>query len=217
MNSYNNLAKLFGIFFIITFLSYGVGSALIDSIVNVFENKTQLLIGAILMGIVHTFVNVGVPVIVFPILKPYSLRLSLMYLILAVITSIILVIGTIFLLLLLPLSDINQNVDSLVTCNIEILNTIVKKGAFFSYQLAMAIWSLGGLIFTYLLYKSKIVPRLLAVWGFIGYLFLITGTICELFSQEIGLALSIPGGLFEISLSIWVIFKGFGDSNESLV
>ena len=30
-----------------------------------------------------------------------------------------------------------------------------------------------------------------------------------MFGYEIGTMLSLPGGLFELSLSLWLIFKGF--------
>lgn len=78
----------------------------------------------------------------------------------------------------------------------------------------MAIWGLGGLLFCSLLYQSKLVPRFISVWGFIGYLVFITGTVLELYGHNLGVALSIPGGLFEISLSIWLIVKGFTFSKK---
>ncbi|RLD27362.1 MAG: hypothetical protein DRI70_04600, partial [Bacteroidetes bacterium] len=69
-NTHRIAARVFGIFFIVAFLSYGIGSALIDSIVsvpdflpNVYGNKSLLIMGAILMILVHTFVNIGLPVI----------------------------------------------------------------------------------------------------------------------------------------------------------
>ena len=36
----------------------------------------------------------------------------------------------------------------------------------------------------------------------------ISGTVAELFGLNIGVQLAIPGGLFEITLSIWLIIKG---------
>ena len=62
------------------------------------------------------------------------------------------------------------------------------------------------------LYKSKLVPRLLSVWGIIGYIIFVSSTIFELFGVPIGVLLSIPGGLFEISLSVWLIVKGFSST-----
>ena len=52
----------------------------------------------------------------------------------------------------------------------------------------------------------------MSVWGFTGYVIFISGTILELFGYNVGVILSIPGGLFEISLSIWLIVKGFSSS-----
>ena len=80
----------------------------------------------------------------------------------------------------------------------------------------MAIWGIGGLLFCVLLYKSKLVPRWLTVWGLIGYVIFISGTIAELYGLPIGVQLSLPGGLFEIVLSVWLIIKGFSISNEPI-
>lgn len=207
---------MFGIFFIITFLSYGIGSGLIQSITNVpdmlsnvYANKTQVIVGVILMAIIHTFVNIGLPVIMFPILKPYNRYFTYGYLSAAIAATIVLIVGAIFVLLLLPLSDEYIKVGSIANPYLETLGIISIKGNFFAYQLGMAIWGLGGLMFCYLLYESKLVPRLLPVWGFIGYIIFISGTILELFGNNIGVQLSIPGGLFEIFLSVWLIVKGF--------
>lgn len=50
MNNYRNAARMFGMFFILTFLSYGIGSGLIQSIVtvpdflsNVYSNQVQII------------------------------------------------------------------------------------------------------------------------------------------------------------------------------
>jgi hypothetical protein len=53
------------------------------------------------------------------------------------------------------------------------------------------------------------VPRFLAAWGLLGYAVLMTGSIAEIFGLHIGLVFSIPGGLFELVLGVWLIAKGF--------
>ncbi len=70
-------------------------------------------------------------------------------------------------------------------------------------------------MFVYVLGKSKLVPRVFPTWGAIGYLVFMTGTTAEMFGYPIGVILSAPGGLFEISLSLWLIFKGFNPSTKS--
>ena len=86
MITHRNVARIFGIFFIIAFLSYGIGSGMIDSIastsdflLNVNANQTALIVGVILMAVVHTFVNIGLPVILLPVLKPFNKTLTYGY------------------------------------------------------------------------------------------------------------------------------------------
>ena len=42
------------------------------------------------------------------------------------------------------------------------------------------------------------------VWGPAGYALLLTGGVAEIFGTGISLALSIPGGLPEVALGIWL-------------
>lgn len=222
MNTHKSAARAFGIFFLLAFLSYGIGSGLIDSIVNVPDflsnvanNKATIIIGVILMAIIHTIANIGLPVIMLPFLKPFNKTLSYGYLSAAITATIVLVVGAVFLILLLPTSDEYVKYGSTSTSNFEAIGTILKKGGYFSYQIGMALWGFGGLMFCSLLYQSKLVPRFLSIWGFIGYIIFIAGTILELFGSSVGVLLAIPGGLFEISLSLWLIIKGFNESNLS--
>jgi hypothetical protein len=224
MKTNKTAARTFGFFFLIAFLSYGLGSGLIESIVNVPdflsnipENKATIIIGVILIAIIHTIVNIGLAVIMLPILMPFNKTLSYGYLSAAITASVLLVVGAIFLLLLIPLSNVYVKLGATGTSNFETVGLILKKGGYFSYQIGMTIWGFGGLLFCSLLHQSKLVPRLVSIWGFIGYLIFISGTIFELFGYNVGVILSIPGGLFEIYLSIWLIIKGFNESNSYLI
>ena len=69
-------------------------------------------------------------------------------------------------------------------------------------------------MFVSLLYTSKLVPRPMSVWGMIGYVVLLLGSISEMFGHNdiIEIVSVIPGGLFEITLSVWLIVKGFNIS-----
>ena len=61
----------------------------------------------------------------------------------------------------------------------------------------------------WLLLRTGLIPRPLAILGLIGYPILAAGTIAELFGIHIGLLLTIPGGLFELTLAFWLLIKGF--------
>lgn len=216
MKSQKSTARTFGIFFLLAFLSYGFGSGLAasvteasDSLSQINTRTGQLIIGVVLMALVHTIVNIGLPVLMVPILKPFNKILSYGYLSAGITATVIIIVGSIFLMLYVPLGSMYQNSDVTDLQFFETIGILLTKGNFYAYQIGMAIWGFGGLMFCYILYISKLVPRLFAIWGLLGYLVFILGTISELFGYSIGIQLAIPGGLFEIALSIWLILKGF--------
>jgi len=218
MNNYRSTARLFGLFFILTFLSYGIGSSLIASILtvpdflsSVYYNQVQIVVGAILMALVHTFTNIALPVLMLPILKPNYKYLANGYFSFAIMATLILVVGTLFLLLLIPLSEEYAKAGFVMTSNFETTGILLKKAGFYAYHMGMALWSIGGLMFVSALYKSKLIPRGMSVWGIIGYIVLTSGSVLEIYEHHdiVEIISVIPGGLFEIALSIWFIVKGF--------
>lgn len=222
MKSQNTIARIFGIFFLLAFISYGVGTGLTTSITEAADglsaaqsHKTQFVIGVILMALVHSIVNIGLPVLMMPLLKPHNKVLSYGYLSAGITATVVLIVGSVFLMAYLPLSSLYAQAEVGDVQYFETLGTILSKGNFYAYQIGMAIWGIGGLMFCYLLNKSQLVPKVFAIWGFLGYLVFISGTIAELFGVPIGVALALPGGLFEIVLSFWLMFKGFRKSSTA--
>jgi len=78
-----------------------------------------------------------------------------------------------------------------------------------SYQIAEMSLGLGSLFLCSLLFRTRLIPRFLAVGGSIGYAIFMAGTIAEIFGIHIGLVLSVPGIFFEVGLPIWLFIKGF--------
>nr|WP_238351541.1 DUF4386 family protein [Kribbella shirazensis] len=78
---------------------------------------------------------------------------------------------------------------------------------------------IGGLVLTYLLYVSRLVPRPIAVLGLVGYAALSAGVPLDLagvldMNEGAGLIFLAPGGLFELLvLPIWPLTKGFRPAN----
>jgi len=219
MKSQKTIARTFGIFFILAFVSYGAGSALAGSVTSAADplgriqtHQAQLVISVILMALIHTIVNIGLPVLMVPILKPFNKVLSYGYLSAGITATVILIFGSIFIMMFIPLGSMHQDATSTDLLHFKTIASILTKGNHYAYQIGMAVWGFGGLMFCYLLYISKLVPRGLSVWGLLGYILFISGTVLELFGFQMGVQLAIPGGLFEISLSIWLIIKGFNVS-----
>jgi hypothetical protein len=89
---------------------------------------------------------------------------------------------------------------------------LLREANYYSYQIGMAIWSLGGLMFCFMLYRYKLIPRLMPVWGVAGYAVFLSGCILAIFGLDFGLIHTAPGAIFEVFLSLWLIVKGFNSS-----
>jgi hypothetical protein len=208
-------ARIVGILFLIAIATYGVGNGIIESILgasdylsNVSANKMQVGIGAILM-VMNSATVVGIGVLMFPILKQHNEAIAIGYVATRIIESVILIFGIISLLSLITLSQEYIKAGSSDTSHFLTLGASAIKGNYFAYQIAMIVLGIGSLLFCYLLYQSKIIPRFLSVWGLVGYAVFLAGALLEILGFNVGLILSIPGGLFEIFFGIWLIVKGF--------
>lgn len=222
MKSVTVASRAFGIVFIIGYLSYGFGfghlNTLLDSpegLHTIANSKSLVIFEASVLMAVFAISNIVLAAIITPILKPYQPTLALGFLGAAISSTILLIVGSILLLVTVPLSEeyvLAKGTDSRLY---ELLFLLLKNGNFYSYQIAMVVWGMGGLVLSSLLYISKLVPTWLSIWGIIGYIIFISGAFFALFGVSIDIYLDIPGGLFEIFLSFWMIMKGLNVSSQS--
>ena len=110
-------SRLIGALFLVGFLTYGVGSGLVTSLVGasnflstIAASQTILVIGAFLMFL-NTGVDVAKGVLFFPILEKHSKRTALAYLATMIVEVVLLSIGVLALLLIVPL-DKHAGVNS---------------------------------------------------------------------------------------------------------
>src|SRR3954470_14043940 len=198
-SSVRRTARIVGVLFLAGFLAYGVGNLIATGIVRSDDrsSSTALFVtGAALMLLNSAFV-IGIGVLMFPILRPHNEAIAAGYLGTRIFEGVVLAIGVVSLIVLTGSAAIDAN------------------SVF--YNVAEAGLGIGSLFFCALLFRTGLVPRFLAVWGFIGYACFAGGTLLELFGVA-GAALvsSIPGGPFELTFGIWLIAKGFRSTSAAM-
>src|SRR6266536_5077186 len=104
-------SRLIGALFLVGFLFYGVGAALVTSVTGgpdflstLSAHQTTLVIGAFLM-LLNTVVDVGKGVLFFPILENHGRRSALAYLAFIIVQVVMLDVGVLALLLIVPLGQ----------------------------------------------------------------------------------------------------------------
>jgi hypothetical protein len=123
------------------------------SIKDIFTNEVQTLIGVLLL-LVLTVSVVSIPIIMFPILKKQNERFTLGYVGARIFEGI-----TISALLLVTLSREFENATVPVASYFETLGVLILGLSDWVGILENIPYCLGAMMFYYLLYQSKLVPR----------------------------------------------------------
>ncbi|MBX2962739.1 MAG: DUF4386 domain-containing protein [Cyclobacteriaceae bacterium] len=183
MQSNNDSSQIFkartiGSFFLLAFLAYGFGRHLFDSEVN-----SENYIGALLI-IINSIMVLFIGILFRQTLQKYNALVGNIYLFTRVFESI-----------------------ALASIVLNVMPT-VRVSEDYGYFLAMLILGLGSIPMCFTLYKHKISPSWLAIWGITGYGIFSFGFLMELFEREWSMYLLILAALWEITFAIWLITKG---------
>lgn len=220
MNHRRN-AIIIGIFYILAAVSAVIAVILYEPImestwyeVTVNGQRNSVLMG-VLNDLLLVITAVGTTVMLAPYLRKISQHLSLAYFSFRYMEAVFISIGIVAVLALVSLGD--AFAEGVVT-NSEILQPsgILLQGIHRWVMVLGPNLMLGvnTFIYSYLLIQSKLVPKPLATFGMIvSVMVFVAGTldllgVIDPWSIVKGLA-ALPLGVYEISLAIYLIAKGF--------
>ncbi len=181
-----------GILFIGQMVMAMIGTTLIDAFVDGDPSRGALTLGvAMMMGSGLAVVAIGL--LMYPVLREARPTLAAWY----------------------PGMRITECLVS-AACGVYLLaqSEVVPHHMLWVYVPT----GIGGIVMTYVLLVSGLVPRAIALLGLIGYVCLTVGVPLDLLGvldmgAGAGLGLLVPGGLFEVLvLPAWLIAKGFRTS-----
>ena len=215
MDAGKKTGRIVGILFLTLMIVYTVGALLIDPILNspnylleVADKKNNILIGVIL-ELLNGVAYIGIAVLVYPIFKKFSESLALLYLGLRIVEFAMQLVSDMSPLLLITASQDFIAMDIKDTNSIQALGSVLLAQRFWANQMVFITYSLGAIIFYYLAYHLKLIPRLFSVWGLIGAPLVLLNVIFDSLRIDPGMNLGLIMGLNEIILGFWLIIVGF--------
>lgn len=221
MNSNRKTARIVGALFLIAMVASLVGGIWLESILSapdylatVSVSRTQVVIG-VLLELVNGIAVVGIAVMMFPLFKKQDEALALGYVAFRIIEAVIAIAAVISPLSLIALGQVYAEAGAPDATYLQALGTsFMAVRAQLVGPLLGIFFSLAALLFYYLLYQTKLVPRFISVWGLIAVALVLTWNLLVAFgvSVGIGIILALPMILNEIFLGIWLIVKGFNSS-----
>ncbi|PAF33224.1 DUF4386 domain-containing protein [Paenibacillus sp. 7516] len=218
---YKWTARVAGLLFLVSTCAYLLGSGLLNPIFERPELLADLtldqstIVTGLFLELINAIAVVGIAMLMYPVLKKHNEAFTLGYFASRVIESAILIISLIFPILLIMLSEEFRDTETSGRPYVQMLAKVAVESHLILFDLAMIVLSLGSLLFCYVLYRSRLVPQVLSIIGFIGYVGLLTSSCLAIAGLEVGAVLYIPGAIFEIVLPLWLIVKGFNLRTEN--
>lgn len=215
-NPNRGIAVLVGALFLISTATFIVSNSLITpllgshNVLAAIADHRQLMIAATLIGLIEGVATVAIALALYPILKTHHPALALGYAAMRIAELAVAAVGFgLGGLLLVTLSGTATN-----GADGEALGTLLVGLRHWTLMLVYVYTAVGGVILSYMLLRTRLVPRGLSVLGLIGYPALLLAAMLDMLRivdtvGGVGLVGLVPGGLFELFLPIWLIAKGF--------
>ena len=215
------IARVTGWLFIVTFVA-SIPPALMlytsvldhpNSIVGTGADS-RIALGA-LLEMILIIANIGTAVVLFPLLKRQNESLALGYVTARLMECVFIAAGIVCVLGIVSLGQDDPNASALAVSLAAIKDWTFLLGPGF-----VVGWG-NGLILGYLMYRSGLVPRGMAMLGLIGGpLIILSGTLVLFNVIEPGsgaqVIATVPEFFWELSLGIYLIVKGFKSSSPLL-
>lgn len=219
MKSDDRAARVAGIFFIITFVSAIAGALLYRPVLADPEYVTgpgadvRVLLGAV-CEIVLVITNIGTAIVLFPLLRRHHEAAALGYVAARIMECALIVVGMLGLLTVVALRQVAASDDDDGTSYLPVARALVALHDWtFLLGPGFVVGIGNGLLLGFLMYRSGLVPRRMALLGLVGGPLMSASGIAVLFgaygqtSVWSGLA-TLPEIAWEASLGIYLTIRG---------
>ena len=219
MAANKRIAIVVGVLFLLGYVGVFLGGAFYAPVVDAPDYLSQVypnsgeLIGGLLIELVNDLAVIGIAVLLFPILRKHSESIAIGYVALRLIEAITLIVSKINLLSLIPLSQEYIAAGAPANSYFQALGASALAERYWASQIQTIFFILGALVLYYILYRTRLVPRFLSVWGLFAVVALTAANLMGISDPTQGfepaMLLFAPIFISEILLAIWLMIKGF--------
>ena len=218
-------ARIFGWLFIATFVtSIGAKILFVNGVGGSFSQLSfsagELSETSVYVGVILEFLlivtNIGTAVVLYPIVKRQSEGLALGYVTARVVESTFILVGLISIISLVSVSDAMAGASGAEATALAAQggSLVATYDWAFLFGPGLVVGFGNGLILGYLMYRSGLLPRRLAMFGLVGGPMLILSFGLILFGvYENGsgpsFLMALPEIIWEASIGIYAAWKGF--------
>ena len=213
-------ARVVGLVYIAGFF-VGIGGEMLfqpllgapNRLAAVSASSMTVAIGAVLW-LMAVFGDAAHGVLMYPILKRSNERIAVGYVAARIMDAVFTAIMVLLILVQIPLANEYVKATASDLPSLQALSSVLIHAKQYAYQIGMSILGVSGLMLNYTLYRARLIPRVLAIWGLVGNGVIFVGMLAEIAGLGLGveLASALPGGLWEVFIGGWLVLKGFSSS-----
>jgi hypothetical protein len=216
MKDFKTAARVAGVLYIIAtvaIIASGPFVASIDSpefLTAVAAEENQVMLG-VLLQLAWVLSVMFIPVVMYPVLKLYSETGALGFFGLRFTEALLSLIYVVIQLTMLGLSRefVSGSGDASV---FEASGTVLLEARDWAFAMGAGLaFNLSALLLNYILYRSRLVPRWLSVWGFLGAALWMIVWFPQIYDVELGVleVVFVPIALQEMVFAVYLIVRGF--------
>jgi hypothetical protein len=187
-----------------------------DYLIRIAANENQVRTGAFLI-LIMALACTGIAIWLYPVLKRQNQALALGSVGFRIIENVLGIVSAICLLSLVPLSQELVKADAPAAAYFQNSGALLLGARESISNIALIPFCIGAVMYYYVLYQSKLIPRWLSGWGLVAIIMNLASALLVLFDlmgefSTAQVVLSIPIGVQEMVLGVWLIVKGFNPS-----
>jgi hypothetical protein len=218
MDTNRKTARIVGASFLLSNVTFILGAVVFvepilsapDYLTLVSANRAQVILG-VLLELINGVAYLGIGVLMFPILKQRFESMALGYVGFRIIEFVMQTLSDLSPLALVTLSEEFVRAGAPAASSFQALGILLLAERSWAFQMVSVTFGLGALMLYTMLYKSKLVPRFISIWGLIGAAVVLANTMLDMFSLTVP-NLGVLMLLNELFLGVWLIVKGFNPS-----
>ena len=224
MNTNRRIAVVAGVLFIIATVADVISRVVFvqpilsapDYLTRISANENQVLLGALFLFI-GAVAAAGIAIALYPVLRKHNEGLALGSVGFRLIEGALYLGIVVCLLVLVTLSQESANAGAPASSAYEVPAALLMAARDSLGEVAVLAFGLGALMYYWVFYRSRLVPRWLSAWGLVAItLVMASGLLVMLRLIEpmstTQLVLALPIVLQEMVLAVWLIAKGFNPS-----
>lgn len=223
MNRYTNTARTVGVLYIIGTVAGILSATLLPvfgstDLLGLADASTRVLTGALLVVLMAVALAM-IPVVLYPVLRQFSERLAVGYLVFRGALETTMTIAWVAIIYaLLTVSRESVGAGASEAAQLAVLGTVLDAARHaFGTMFTPIVFTLGAIMFYYVLYRASLVPRWLSGFGLVAavlYLGVSVAGMLGLIDSEstLHIAFALPIAVQEMVLAVWLIVKGFDAS-----